>query len=209
MDRINMNWTAMVENIVRLLFTSVLVITLLATSAFAGQLEYELKVEGMKCAYCAYNVSKQLESLDGVVSDSVDVNLEQGRVTLRSETELENTQLAEVLLKAGFNLGTVTKAVAATSKLRQRSDQAVLLSVTMIANRIGAGDFDTVLEALGAIAAERSGRVSVVGPGEFETEILTPVLAGRSTVIKVDYKAVNRADGAVVVSLSAISSQAR
>ena len=186
----------------KFLFTSVLLIASLATSAFAGQLEYDLKVEGMKCAYCAYNVSKQLESLDGVASDSVDVDLEQGRVTLRSETELEDAELADVLLQAGFNLRTVTKAVATTSNLKQRSDQAVILSVTMISDRISAGDFDTVLDALGAIAAERSGRVTVVGPGEFETAILKPVLAGRKTVIKVDYDRTTRPDQTVAVSVS-------
>ena len=192
-----------------ILFASVLVIASLATSAFAGQLEYDLKVEGMKCAYCAYNVSKQLESLDGVVSDSVDVDLEQGRVTLQSETELEDAQLAEVLLQAGFQLGAVTRTEAVMSQLQQQSDRAVLLSVTMMSDRISDGEFDMVLEALGAIAAEQSGRVTVVGPGELETAILKPILVGRRTAIKVDYEPTNRPDEVVVVSLSANPTKAR
>jgi len=107
---------------VRIMLILALVSASLTTSAFAGQLEYDLKVEGMKCAFCAYSVSKQLESLDGVVAGSVNVDLEHGRVTLRS-------------------------------------DQAVLLRVTMNSDRLSAGDFDAVLEALGAIAVDRAGQL--------------------------------------------------
>jgi copper chaperone len=198
-----------VENIVKFLIALMLVIASLATNAFAGKVEYELKVEGMKCAYCAYNVSKQLESLDGVVPRSVDVDLEQGRVTLRSERELEDARLAAVLLEAGFTLGTVTNSVAVVSQLQQRSDQAVLLRLIMQSDRISDGEFDAVLEALGDLAAEQSGQISVVGPGELEDAILKPVLAGRSTVIKVDFDRTNRPGQTVVVSLSAPSTKSR
>ena len=68
-------------------YLSVLVLAcmLFATNVPASDLDYTLEVKGMVCAYCAYNVSKQLKSLDGVVPDSVSVDLENGMVTLRSE----------------------------------------------------------------------------------------------------------------------------
>lgn len=174
----------------------------LAMSAFAGQLEYDLEVEGMKCAYCAYNVSKQLESLNGVVADSVDVDLERGRVTFRSDAELEKTQMGDLLLQSGFLLQAVTRSEAVAFHNPQRSDRVMLLSVTMMSDRIRDGDFDSVLEALGDIAAERSGRVTVVGPVDLETAILKPVLAGHSTVIKVNYKQASRPEQTVAVSVS-------
>jgi copper chaperone len=205
LDRYEIN--RYVENIVKLLIALMLVIASLATNAFAEKVDYELKVEGMKCAYCAYNVSKQLESLDGVVPRSVDVDLEQGRVTLRSERELEDARLAAVLLKAGFRLGAVTNSVAVVSQIQQQSDQAVLLRLIMQSDRISDGEFDAVLEALGDLAAEQSGRISVVGPVELEDTILKPVLAGRSTVIKVDFDRTNRPGQTVVVSLSAPSTK--
>ena len=186
----------------KFIMSLVLLSASLATSAFAGQLEYDLKVEGMKCAYCAYNVSKQLETLDGVVADSVDVDLERGRVTLRSDAELEETQMGELLLRSGFQLAAVTRSEAVASQNPQRSDRAVLLSITMMSDRIRDGDFDAVLQALGDIAAERSGRVTVVGPVELETAILKPVLAGRGTVIKVHYKRASKPDQTVAVSVS-------
>lgn len=176
----------------------------IGASAVADQLEYNLEVNGMVCAFCAYNVSKQIESLDGVVPQSVDVDLDQHTVKLRSEKELDETRLADLLLQAGFKLGAVTEAVVSTPQSRQSSDEALVLSVTMNADEFNDGEFDAVLEELGTIAVQRSGRISVVGPGELELAILKPILAGRRSVIKVDYEQVNRPGQAVVVSVSAI-----
>ncbi|MCH8250708.1 MAG: heavy-metal-associated domain-containing protein [Proteobacteria bacterium] len=173
----------------------------MAASTATNQLEYDLDVNGMVCAFCAYNVSKQIESLDGVVPQTVDVDLEQGTVKLRSEKKLDEIRLADLLLQAGFTLGAVTEAVASATQPRQASDEAALLSITMNADDLNEGEFDTILEQLGAIAVQRSGRISVVGPRELEVAILKPVLAGRRSVIKVDYEQVNRPDQAVVVSV--------
>ena len=54
----------------------------------------------------------------------------QGKVTLRSETELEDSQLAEVLLQAGFHLGAVNRMEAVTSQLQRRSVQPETVSVS-------------------------------------------------------------------------------
>lgn len=175
----------------------------ISTNADTSQLEYDLEVKGMKCAFCAYNVAKQLESLDGVIPQTVDVDLEQGTVKLRSGKTLDETRLADVLLQAGFTLGTVTEAEASAIQPRQVSDEATFLSVTMNARELSEGNFDAILEEFGAIALQRSGRISVLGPGELEVAILKPVLAGRRSVIKVDYEQINRPDQTVVVSLSA------
>ena len=174
----------------------------IVTNAVADQLEYELEVNGMVCAFCAYNVSKQLKTIDGVVPDSVAVDLDQGTVRLRSESKLDRKQLADLLLTAGFELGAVSEAEALNTEPARRLDQVVLLSVTMISDRLVDGQFDEVLEAIGAMAVQRSGRISVVGPEELELAILKPVLMGRRTVIEVEYETVNRPDQAVVVSLS-------
>ena len=94
------------------LFTLVLVTASFATDAVADQLEYDLEVNGMVCAFCAYNVSKQLMTLDGVVPDTVDVDLDKGRVKLQSGNKLDRSQLADLLLTAGFELVTVNEAIA-------------------------------------------------------------------------------------------------
>ena len=191
----------------KFLFALTMVSMSFATNAVAGQLEYDLEVNGMVCAYCAYNVSKQLKTLNGVVPDSVDVDLDKGRVKLQSEKELDKTSLAELLLQAGFELGAVTEAVTSTAQPRRQTDEFVFLSITMNSDRLSDGQFDAVLNELGALAAQRSGRISVVAPGELEEAILKPILAGRRTVIKVEYGRMNRPGQAIVLSLSAISTE--
>jgi len=175
---------------------------LIAANAAAGQLEYDLEVDGMVCAFCAYNVSKQIRSLDGVVPQSVDVDLEQGAVRLRSDKTLDETQLADLLLQAGFTLRSATSTAASTAQTPQAPDAAVFLSVAMNADELSQGEFDAILEELGTIAVQRSGRVSVAGPAELEVAILKPVLAGRRSVIKVDYEQLERADRVVVSVLA-------
>ena len=181
----------------------------IATNAVADQLEYELEVNGMVCAFCAYNVSKQLKTLDGVVRDSVVVDLDKGKVKLQSENKLDRTQLADLLLTAGFALGAVTEAEALNTESRRRLDEAAFLSITISSDRLSDGQFDEVLEAIGAMAVQRSAGILVAGPEEFELAILKPVLMGRRTVMDLEYEPVNRPDQAVVVSLSANSTKTR
>ena len=169
------------------LIAVILISASFASDAIADRLDYDLEVSGMVCAFCAYNVSQQLESIDGVTSGSVAVDLEQGRVKLQAEQELKQAQIADLLLQAGFKLDAVTRTEASNSPLRERLNHDVLLSITMNSGRIRDGEFDQVLEALGAFAVEQLGRITVVGSGELETAILKPVLGGRRTVIKVDY----------------------
>lgn len=175
----------------------------IVASTATNELEYDLEVNGMKCAFCAYNVSKQLESLDGVIPQTVDVDLGHGTVRLRSERALDKNRLEGLLLQAGFKLGAVTEVPVSTPQPRQPADEAAILSVTMNAHELNEGRFDSMLEEIGTIAVQRSGQISVVGPGKLEVAILKPVLAGRRAVIKVNYEQVNRPDGAVVVSVSA------
>jgi copper chaperone CopZ len=184
------------------LFMLIVAISFLGTTAAAGQVEYDLEVDGMVCAYCAYNVSKQLTSIDGVVPQSVNVNLEKGSIRLRSDKDLRRTQVADLLLQAGFTLVDLTKSVASTPQPGPRADEILIMSLTMSADRVENGEFEDVLDALGDIAMQRSGRVSVIAPADLETTILKPVLAGRRTVIKVNYDRATRADQNVVVSVS-------
>ena len=185
----------------KFLFALTMVSMSIATNAIAGQLEYELEVNGMVCAFCAYNVSKQLKTLDGVIPDSVDVDLNQGTVRLRSENKLDRIHIADLLLTAGFRLETVSEAVALTAQPRRNSDEAVLLNMSIDSDSLSDGQIDAVLEAIGAIAADLSARISIVGPEELELAILKPVLAGRKTVIEVEYDRMIRPDNTIRINL--------
>jgi len=95
-------------NMKNLVFLFLLNVALSANS-FASGFDYALEVKGMVCSFCAYSVSKQLRSLNGVVGHSASVDLENGMVTLQSESRLQTTRLSEVIQAAGFQLGAVTE----------------------------------------------------------------------------------------------------
>ena len=60
----------------------------------------ELSVTGMSCAACATNVQQALEQVEGV--DWVEVDLEAGRVRVRSITSVENERLVHAVTGAGY-----------------------------------------------------------------------------------------------------------
>lgn len=87
----------------------VLVAALLLLPAFpagAGERLYALRVDGMACPYCAYGVEKKIKTLDGVVRDSIDIRLDEGRVVFRADTDaaIPERKLKQLINDAGFTL---------------------------------------------------------------------------------------------------------
>ncbi len=84
---------------------SILVVTLLwnGTSLAAGKL-YELRVDGMACAFCAYGIEKKFKKMDGV--KSVDINLQKGLVQVRTNSDKTFTEdeLETLIHDSGFTL---------------------------------------------------------------------------------------------------------
>ena len=171
------------------------------TSALANDLGYTLEVKGMFCAYCAYNVSKQLKNLDGVIPESIDVDLENDVVTLRSEKPLDKNRLTDLVTSAGFQPGIVTETVLDAQEARLRPDGPVVMHLTFHADQLADGKFDVMLEALGTVAAQRSARLAIEAPTELEVPILRPILAGRKTVIDVVYRPVKQPINNVLIKL--------
>ena len=184
----------------KFLFLSLLNVTFAANS-FANGFNYELEVKGMVCSFCAYNVSKQLKTLDGVVDHSVTVDLDNGMVTLQSETQLQTSRLGEVIQAAGFQLGAVTETTVEAIESFQNAGGSVVVSLTLDADRLVEGQFDTVLIALGKIAAQRSGRIAFAGPEETEIAALQPVLMGRRPAIDVNFDQEVQAENTVFIEL--------
>lgn len=172
-----------------------------STSAIASEFEYELKVKGMVCAFCAYNLSKQLRSADGVTPESIKVDLAGGKVTLRSEKRLDAARLAELVQAAGFELEAVAEIAADSSTPAPRSERRVLLSLTVDARGLEEGEFDILLEAVGALASQRSAGVTVVGPAGLEMRALRPILMGRSPAMDVAFTESVRPDSTVLINV--------
>ena len=60
------------------------------------------QVQGMTCGHCVASVTEELTELSGV--ESVEVELETGRVTVTSSTELRRTDVEAAVTEAGYAL---------------------------------------------------------------------------------------------------------
>lgn len=61
-----------------------------------------IRIDGMACPFCTYNIQRQVEALDGV--EAVDVSLDRGEayVTLSKQNPPSAEQLREAVKSAGF-----------------------------------------------------------------------------------------------------------
>ena len=62
----------------------------------------EWQVQGMTCGHCVASVTEELSELSGV--ESVDVELETGRVTVTSSAELQRADVEAAVTEAGYAL---------------------------------------------------------------------------------------------------------
>jgi len=90
-----------------LLFTA---LTLLWSSlAFAAGNQYDLRVDGLACPFCAYGIEKKFIKTDGV--EKVEIDLKNGLVvvkTIEGKT-FEEAQLKQIIKDAGFTMKSMTE----------------------------------------------------------------------------------------------------
>jgi len=70
---------------------------------------FEIRADGLACPYCAYGIEKKLMAIKGV--KYVDVNLEQGKVLVTGDDQLnfEEQQLKTLFNDSGFTYRTIKK----------------------------------------------------------------------------------------------------
>lgn len=183
------------------LTAALIIASLVATEAGADAFDYTLEVKGMVCAFCAYNVTKQLQSLPSVAPGSVHVDLAAGRVELRSDAKIEAANFRDPIEAAGFELEGVAEKAAEGHVSAPESDARVVLSLAVDAEGLAAGEFDALLKALGVLASQRGAALSVAGPKELEMRTLRPVLTGRRPALDVRFEAAVRPDNTVLLQL--------
>ncbi|HNP34367.1 MAG TPA: heavy-metal-associated domain-containing protein [Woeseiaceae bacterium] len=73
-----------------------------ASTLFAADAHYLMRVDGLACPYCAYGVEKKLKQIDGVTS--VDIDLDNGVVTVfvREGVSLSEPDMRKLFNEAGF-----------------------------------------------------------------------------------------------------------
>ena len=78
-------------------------------AAFAAGTEYQLRVDGLACPFCAYGIEKKLKKTEGVESIDIDVNRGLVIVNVAEGVTLTEAQMAKLINDAGFTLRSMTE----------------------------------------------------------------------------------------------------
>ncbi len=90
-----------------------IVIILLAlgwsVTALAAGTQYQMRVDGLACPYCAYGIEKKLNAIDGV--EKIDIDLENGLVIVNvvEGVKLSDEQMTRLFDDAGFTYRSKTE----------------------------------------------------------------------------------------------------
>ncbi|WP_339673819.1 heavy-metal-associated domain-containing protein [Dasania marina] len=68
--------------------------------------QYELRVDGLACPYCAYGIEKKLKALDGIIEESLEIKLNDGIVRFQASDEatITKSSLKQLINDSGFTL---------------------------------------------------------------------------------------------------------
>ena len=82
-----------------------------STTPFAASPQYNLRVDGIACPFCAYGIEKKLLQTKGVASVTFD--LEKGLVVVKVKEGviLSEAQLEQLVSDAGFTLRSMNETV--------------------------------------------------------------------------------------------------
>ncbi len=92
-----------------------------STAALAAGTQYELRVDGLACPYCAYGIEKRLKKTKGVESIDIDIDAGVVRVSVAEGVKLTQAQMAKLVKDAGFTLRGMTERPRAASTDRPPS----------------------------------------------------------------------------------------
>lgn len=159
-------------------------ILLFNANSLANQFNYQADVKGMVCAFCAYNVSKNISSLPGVDAGSVNVDLLDGLVTFNSSQIVSEKKLTAVFSDSGFTLSNLRKS---KDNKTVKSLKQARPSLTLQLDRSKTKEYKDALEAIGNIVASRPSYLIINAPQGEENNLLKPILMGRQQVIKIRY----------------------
>jgi len=88
----------------------VVTITLLWSSLnFATGTQYNIRVDGLACPFCAYGIEKKFIKTEG--ADSVDIDFQKGLVIVKTREgkTFNEEKLKEIINDSGFTMKSVTE----------------------------------------------------------------------------------------------------
>ncbi len=101
---------------VRIIRTAVFALALLLpVAAFAAPSQYQLRVDGLACPFCAYGIEKELKRTDGVESIKIDINAGIVTVTMAEGATMTEARASRIVKDAGFTLGSFKEVQAQAS----------------------------------------------------------------------------------------------
>lgn len=93
----------------KIIYLSIIAFTMMWSSTnFAAGNQYDLRVDGLACPFCAYGIEKKFIQTEGV--NKVDIDLKNGLVivtTTENKTFTED-QLEQIIDDAGFTMKSMT-----------------------------------------------------------------------------------------------------
>ncbi len=85
---------------------------LLPLSAFAAPSQYQLRVDGLACPFCAYGIEKELKRTEGVAGIAIDINAGIVTVTMTEGATMTEAKASQIVKDAGFTLGSFKEVQA-------------------------------------------------------------------------------------------------
>ena len=171
-----------------LLFALILVV--LSDSASADGFAYQARLEGMVCAFCAYNVGKTIGTLPGVDTESISVDLESKLVCFHANGPVGWAEVSAAFTDSGFVLATLDQIDSPVTKSTYIQGSP-LIGVDL--DGIDAEWFETLLETIGEIASTQSLRLVIEAPEAVEIDLLKPILMGRKHALNVRFVPIDEA----------------
>ncbi len=156
----------------------------LSSNLLATERVYQADVEGMVCAFCVYSVSRDLAGIPGVEPDSIDVDLDNGKVTFKSTEPVSEATLMSVFEDTGFRITTLSE-LDRGSVVNNDEDYQLVLSLTITERAPSV--FAALFEAVGVLAADNPSRMVLTAPVVYEEELLKPILMGRRQAMKLRF----------------------
>lgn len=167
-----------------------LFLVVLSAPAAADGYSYQARIEGMVCAFCAYNVGKTIGTLTGVDTESVTVDLDANVVDFHSSGPVDWADVSAAFSDSGFVLAQLDQVEYPTTENTPTS-AAPLFSLDF--DSVDAERFEGIFEATGEIASAQGLRVVIEAPESLEIDLLMPLLMGKKHAISVRFVPIDEA----------------
>ncbi len=95
----------------KVIIAAILLMSGWTTSLLAAGMQYEMRVDGLACPFCAYGIEKNFMKMEGV--ERVDMDLQKGLVIVdtREGVSFSEAQLKQIFDDSGFSYrGVVERA---------------------------------------------------------------------------------------------------